>query len=286
MTAQNKPWYRVENASAQDADVYIFDEISPWGVTFADFERDIRAIQAPVVNLHLNTPGGDVFDGIAIFNAIKNHPSEWHVFIPGICASIGTVIAMAATRIVIAPHARMMIHEAWGGVLGNADDMAKMAERLEATSQNIAMIYAERAGGTPDEWRALMKAETWYTDQQAVDAQLADEVGRSNDDAAAGKQAALFDLSRYRHGEREAARIREDFGVEVAAGRSLSQANLDRLHDALSALSSVHESACDVGDCPQASLQTPNPPEPPAPPTNEYVAEREELERALASVKK
>jgi ATP-dependent protease ClpP protease subunit len=213
--SEPRQWYRIENAAAQVAEVSIFDEISPWGVTAQDFVGAIKGITAPRTNLHLNTPGGDVFDGIAIFNAIKDHPSEFHVFIPGLCASIGTVIAMAASRIVIAPHARMMIHEAWGGTMGDAADMAKMAERLEATSQNIATIYAERAGGTADEWRALMKTETWYTDQQAVDAGLADEVGRSNDDSA-GKQAALFNLSRYRHGERIAASLRADFGVEVA----------------------------------------------------------------------
>lgn len=197
-------WYSIEHAAADVAEVSIYDEISPWGVTAQDFAREIGSISAPVVNLHLNTPGGDVFDGFAIYNAIKGHPSTFHAFIPGICASIGTVIAMAADRVVIAPHARMMIHEAHAMTAGNARDMAKMAERLEATSQSIAETYAERAGGTAEDWRELMKAETWYTDAQAVRAGLADEVGRAGDMQAI-KQAALFDLSRFRHGEREAA---------------------------------------------------------------------------------
>jgi ATP-dependent protease ClpP protease subunit len=255
-----RQWFKIENAAAQVADVSIFDEISPWGVTAQDFVSEIKGITAPRTNLHLNTPGGDVFDGIAIFNAIKDHPSEFHVFIPGICASIGTVIAMAASRIVIAPHARMMIHEAWGGTMGDAAEMAKMAERLEATSQNIATIYAERGGGTADEWRALMKAETWYTDQQAVDAGLADEVGRSND-ASAGKQAALFNLSRYRNGERIAAQLRADFGVEVA------------------------EHVCACGECGAAITAQVEEPPAPAPDINPFVQEREELEGLIASVR-
>lgn len=203
-------WYRIENAASQEAaDIYIFDEISYFGVTANDFVRELSGITSPAINLHLNTPGGDVFDGIAIFNALKSHPATVNAFIPGIAASIGTVIAMAADNIAIAPHARMMIHEAWGLSMGNADDMAKMAERLEATSQNIASIYAERAGQDVDYWRDLMRAETWYTDQGAVDVGLADEVARAGDKNAL-KQAAAFDLSTYRHGEREAARLRAE----------------------------------------------------------------------------
>jgi ATP-dependent protease ClpP protease subunit len=221
-TLAPRQWFRIEHASAEAAELFIFDEISPWGVTAADFVRELVGLPHPVLNLHLNTPGGDVFDGLAIFNALVNHPATVNVYIEALAASIGTVIAMAGDRIVIAPHARMMIHEAWGVVMGNASDMAKMAERLAATSDNIAAIYSERAGGEVAGWRDLMREETWYTDQQAVAAGLADEVGRSNDDAL--KQAASFDLSIFRHGEREAARLRaevtpeepEDAPVEVS----------------------------------------------------------------------
>lgn len=211
MSAQTpRQWFKIENAAAAVAEVSIFDEISPWGVTAQDFIGEIAKISAPTVKLHLNTPGGDVYDGIAIYNAIKDHPARFNAYIPGLAASIGTVIAMAADEITIAPHARMMIHDAWAMAVGNAEDMAKLAERLEATSQNLATIYAERSDSkTADEWRALMKAETWYTDQEAVDAGLADFVGRSNDRQSL-RQAALFDLSRYRDGERIAAMLRAE----------------------------------------------------------------------------
>jgi ATP-dependent protease ClpP protease subunit len=217
------------------AEVSIYDEISPWGVTAQDFAREIGSISAPVVNLHLNTPGGDVFDGFAIYNAIKGHPSTFNAFIPGICASIGTVIAMAADRIVIAPHARMMIHEAHAMTAGDAGSMAKMAERLEATSQSIAETYAERAGGSADDWRERMKAETWYTDQQAVTAGLADEVGRSGD-VRAIKQAALFDLSHFQHGNRIAASL----ALEVAE-------------------TPEHACICGADTCPLTAVKEPEP---------------------------
>lgn len=202
-------WYSIQNATGDVAELSIFDEVSPWGVTARDFVTDLSQVTARQINLHLNTPGGDVYDGIAIFNALKDHPAHVKAYIPGLAASIGTVIAMAADEITIAPHARMMIHDAWAMAAGNAEDMSKLAERLEATSENIASIYAERAGGSPADWRALMKAETWYTDQQAVDAGLADAVGRSNDTKAL-RNAALFDLSRFRQGDREAALLRAD----------------------------------------------------------------------------
>lgn len=264
MSAQNpRQWFSIEHAAAEVAEVSIFDEISPWGVTAQDFVSEIAKITAPTVKLHLNTPGGDVYDGIAIYNAIKDHPSTFNAYIPGLAASIGTVIAMAADSIVIAPHARMMIHDAWAHAAGNAEDMAKLAERLEATSQNIASIYAERSPEkSADEWRALMKAETWFTDQGAVDAGLADEVGRSNDREPL-KQAALFDLSRYRYGEREAAKL----AVESA--------------DALPP-EDAHVCTCGGGDaCPLNKQE----PEPSAPEPNKYVQEREALEAAIAAVR-
>lgn len=215
MSQPPRPWFRIENATAQVAEVSIFDEISPWGVTAQDFVSEIRAISAPQINLHLNTPGGDVYDGIAIYNELKNHPAQIHAYIPGLAASIGTVIAMAADSITVAPHARMMIHDAWMFAAGNAEDFAKNAARLEATSQNIAEIYAERSPErSAEEWRALMKAETWFTDQEAVDYGLADAVGRSNDSKSL-RQAALFNLKRFRDGERVAARLREEAGDEV-----------------------------------------------------------------------
>lgn len=209
-----RQWFRIEHAASEVAEVSIFDEISPWGVTAQDFVSEIRAISAPMINLHLNSPGGDVYDGIAIYNELKNHPAHINAYVPGLAASIATVIAMAADSITVAPHARMMIHDAWMFAAGNAEDFAKHTARLEATSQNIAEIYAERAPEkSADEWRALMKAETWFTDQEAVDIGLADSVGRSNDSKSL-RQAALFNLKRFRDGERVAARLREEAGEE------------------------------------------------------------------------
>lgn len=189
-----RDWYRIENRAANSADIYIYDEIGYFGVTAADFVRELQGLDVAEINLHLNTPGGDVFDGIAIHNAIKQHPAQCNVTIDALAASIGSVIALAGDSIEIASNARMMIHEAFALAIGDATDMARMAARLDETSGIIAQMYADKAGGTVTEWRDRMRAETWYTGQQAVDAGLCDSCS-----SMASKQAASFDLSIFRN---------------------------------------------------------------------------------------
>lgn len=190
-------WYRIQAKAGEDlAEVYIYDEIGYFGVTANDFVRDLRNITQSTITLHLNTPGGEVFDGIAIYNSLKAHKATVNVVVDGLAASIGSVIAMAGDKVSMAPHSKMMIHEAMALAIGNAADMTKMAERLDATSQNIADIYAEKAGGDAADWRASMKAETWYTDQQAVDAGLADDIARSDGE---NNTLQVFDLSIFRN---------------------------------------------------------------------------------------
>ncbi|MEV6181344.1 head maturation protease, ClpP-related [Streptomyces sp. NPDC052015] len=173
-----KSWYRITNAtSADEAEVMLYDEIGGWwGATADDFIRDLRAISAPKVRVRVNSPGGSVFEGVAIANALRGLTAEVTIQVDGIAASIASVIAMAGDRVVMMPNTTLMIHDASGVCMGNAADMAEMEELLDLISDNIADAYAARAGGTRDEWRARMKAETWYLPEDAVEAGLADEV--------------------------------------------------------------------------------------------------------------
>lgn len=199
-----RDWYRFEAKSdGESADLYIFDEISFWGISAQDFVRDLNAVTAKTVNLHLNSPGGDVFDGIAIHNALKAHPAAINVTVEGIAASIASVIAMAGDRVEMATYSSLMIHDPWGLAIGNAAELRDLADVLDGLGDTIARVYADRAEGralNPDdeadyvlirEWRDRMLAETWYTDQGAVHAGLAD--------AVAGQKAAenRFDLSLF-----------------------------------------------------------------------------------------
>jgi len=191
-------WYRIENKTAgEPATVYIYDEIGWFGVTAADFVKDLQAVTADTIDLHLNTPGGDAFEGIAIYNSLKQHKATVNVLIDGLAASAGSFIAQAGDTISIARNAQMMIHEASGLVIGNASDMADMAALLDKMSNNVADIYAQRAGGTVTSWRDAMRAETYYSSSEAVAAGLADDVTGETD------TTNNWDLSIYAHAGRE-----------------------------------------------------------------------------------
>lgn len=191
-------WYRIENKTGAPSDVFIYDEIGGFGVSSGAFLNDLRDVKGPV-NLHLNSPGGDVFDGLAIYQALKSRTDQTTVHIDGLAASIASVIAMGADRVVMAPKAQMMIHDGWTAAQGNAADMRKLVDLLDRTSNNIASVYADKAGGSVEFWRQRMQDETWYDAQEALDAGLVDEVeGKS-------RTRASFDTSMFNHAGRDKA---------------------------------------------------------------------------------
>lgn len=214
-------WYRITNSvGGAPAVIYIYDEIGGWwGVTASDFVRDLTAINATEIELHLNSPGGDVFDGIAIMNAIRQHRAQVTVHVDALAASIASVIAMGGDRIVMAPGSQMMIHDGLCLCIGNAADMRETADFLDQQSDNIASIYAARAGGTATEWRARMTAETWYTAEEAVAAGLADEVSSSHSITEANSPQDLsWDLSIFNYaGRSEAPNPLAALGTEPVA---------------------------------------------------------------------
>lgn len=202
-------WYRISNAADSDdaTDVYIYDSIGGWwGTSAVDFVQKLLAIDTKQINVHINSPGGDVFEGIAIFQALRNHPARIVTYVDSLAASAASFIAMAGDRRVVAPYGSVMIHDAWGLAIGNAADMAKMAEELDQVSNNIASIYAGRAGGDVAEWREAMLAETWYSAQEALDAGLVHEVQedaeKGADDTAASNR---WDLSIFNFAGRDKA---------------------------------------------------------------------------------
>lgn len=197
----SKDWFRIENRvddKLGPTDVFIYDEVGGFGVSASDFLAEVRKLDGPL-NLHLNSPGGDVFDGLAIYQALKARAGETTVVVDGLAASIASVIAMGADKLVMAPKATLMIHDGWTMSVGNAEEMRKTADLLDRTSNNIASVYADKAGGTVEFWRERMRAETWYSADEALEAGLVDEVE--------GKPArgGDFDLSMYNHAGRDKA---------------------------------------------------------------------------------
>ncbi|MEV0584099.1 head maturation protease, ClpP-related [Nonomuraea sp. NPDC050310] len=197
-------WYRIRNLADDTAEVVIYDEISWWGVSAQQFLKELRDISASQITLRLNSPGGDVFDGIAIYNLLRSHPAQVTTYVDSLAASIASVIALAGDKVVMQPHSQFMIHDAWGMCIGNAADMTEMATQLGRHSDNIAAIYADKAGGTVAEWRERMTAETWFTADEAVAAGLADEVREHQRAAdAAPVPQASWDLTMFRYAGRE-----------------------------------------------------------------------------------
>lgn len=170
-------WYRITNAADSDeAEILLYDEIGGWwGCTADEFIAELREVSAPNIRVRINSPGGSVFEGIAIANALRSHPSNVTVQVDSLAASIASVIAMAGDRVEMAPNSMLMIHEASGLCIGDAADMAEMGQLLDLISSNIADAYAARAGGTREQWREAMRAESWYLPDDAVEAGLADE---------------------------------------------------------------------------------------------------------------
>ena len=163
-----KKWFEISNASEQSADVYIYDSIGAYGVSAAGFITEINAIKAPVINLHLNSGGGSVFDGLAIYTGIQSHPARVRVLIDGIAASMAGVIAMAGDEIVMAENAFLMIHRVSSGVEGTAETMRAEAALMEKLEEQIVAIYARRTGKSPGALFKAMQAETWYSANEAL----------------------------------------------------------------------------------------------------------------------
>ncbi|MDZ7732209.1 MAG: Clp protease ClpP [Acidimicrobiia bacterium] len=169
-------WYQIRNLDEDRVVVRIYDEIGFFGVSAEDFASEIARLDVGEIEVQINSPGGDVFDGIAIYNAIRTHPARVTTRVDGVAASAASVIAQAGDHRVMLQSSQMMIHEAWGLAIGPADEMREFADLLDQQNDIIAGIYATRSGGEIDEFRSLMSAETWMTDQEAVDRGLADEL--------------------------------------------------------------------------------------------------------------
>lgn len=184
-------WYDVRNAFEGVAEVSIQDEIGGYGLSAKDFIDEVKAL-GPVkaLNVHINSPGGSVFAGLAIYNYLKRMDAEVTVYIDGLAASIASVIAMAG-RVVVPANACLMIHDPSGVAMGTAEDMLAMATALEKIKSSLVTVYTEKTGKSAEDIAAMMAAETWMTAAEAVEMGFADEL------VEPVRMAASFDVSRF-----------------------------------------------------------------------------------------
>jgi ATP-dependent protease ClpP protease subunit len=221
---------RIRNEGDGVTRVDVYDDIGMggWfdeGLTAKSFAASLSKVHGPL-DVHINSGGGDVGDGIAIGNTIRNYKGFKRTVVDGMAASIASVIAQAGDERIVEKGAMTMIHDALTLCYGNAQEMAKTAETLDKHSDNIASIYAERSGGTVAQWRDVMRAETWYTAEEAVAAGLADKIGSGEAELPAGLDIAAFSAVPGRI----AARLRAMPQASVPMGPSSAVVDADGNH--------------------------------------------------------
>ncbi len=188
----NRQWYTLKNETGKVPELYIYDDIDDWyGVSAKGLVDQLKEIDAAEITVRINSRGGSVFEGIAIYNALRLHQAKIHVSIEGLAASIATVVAMAGDTVTMAENALLMIHNPYGWTGGDAEELRKVADMLDKVTDSIALSYTARNGKTLDEMKALMDEETWFTAAEAKEAGLVDEIDEPI------KLAASIDLSRF-----------------------------------------------------------------------------------------
>lgn len=181
MTAKNGPansWFRMKaNDEKSEAEIYIYDEIGYWGVTAKQFVKDLQGLgDVKNIKLHINSPGGDVFDGIAIYNALKNHGAAITVYIDGLAASMASIIAMVGNPVIMPENTMLMIHKPWGFAGGDANDMRDYADLLDKVETVLIPAYAQKTGMDPAKIAEMLEDETWLDGNECLALGFADQV--------------------------------------------------------------------------------------------------------------
>lgn len=194
-----KPTWFAMQPTAAGAEILIFDYIGAWGITAKDFIDELKALgEVADITVRINSYGGEVFDGLAIHNALHRHQAQVTVMVDGIAASIASVIAMAGDLVVMPENAMMMVHDPSGLVIGTADDMRDLADALDKMKASLVSVYRAKTGLDDAEIEQIMADETWLTAAEAVEKGFADEV-EGKVEMAAMVTAASFDLSKFKN---------------------------------------------------------------------------------------
>lgn len=234
-------WYKVEASASDQAEILIYDVIG-WPFNDAgDLVRYIAGLKGKDILVRLNTPGGDVFDGMAIYNALAGHQGRVTMRIESLAASMGSVLAMAGKEVQAYQNTMMMIHEPWTYMAGNQYELREVADILEKISSNMLDIYIGKSRVGKREMKEIMKAETWLTAKEAKEKGFIDTI------IEAGKGAkAQFDLSMYANvpdaidstpqgrdlDEREIERALRDAGASRSFAKAIVAERFKPLRDA------------------------------------------------------
>lgn len=207
-----KKYWEFKNKTTDEADLYLYIEIASWGGggyahSAKSFKQELDLLgEIKTLNVYINSPGGDVFEGVAIYNMLKRHKAQVNVHVDGLAASISSVIAMAGDTIYMPSNAMIMIHNAWMYTSGDSNELRAAADMLDKVNVSIRQSYLDKAGDaiSEEDLIALMDQTTWLTAQEAYDYGLCDVVGEAKQ-IAASVNAELF--ARYQNVPENIAKI-------------------------------------------------------------------------------
>ena len=213
-------WYRIEAKDDESAEIIIYDVIGwPYNDAF-DMVRSLGEITAKNITVRINSPGGDVFDGMAIFNALREHPAHVTTKIEGLAASMASVVAIAGDEVQAHKNTMYMIHDPWVLAAGNQYDLREIADLLQKIGGNMLDIYYDKSNIGKRDLKSMMKEETWFTAAEAKGRGLIDTI------LDTGAAKAKFDLSIF-------ANVPDDLEAGDREGVTLSKQEIERaLRDA------------------------------------------------------
>lgn len=168
MTPLAHRWYRLR-ATRRRAELMIYGDIGSQQISAAALLKELSGMgELLTLNVRIHSAGGDVFEALAIHNALRRLPATITASVDGLCASAATVVALAADEVRMAENALWMIHDPWAMVVGNAEALQNHSDTLDTIAEQIVLIYAQKTGAPPEEVRQWMRAETWYTAVEAL----------------------------------------------------------------------------------------------------------------------
>lgn len=189
--------FKIKAKSETEAEIIIYDAIgSSWWedtVSAKDFSKELSALPSTTsqINVRINSPGGDVFDGQTIYNRLKQHSANITVYVDGIAASIASIIAMAGDEIIMSEGAQIMIHKPMTGIWGNATEMQETIDLLDGIEEQMLGIYNRRTGIDKNELRSMLQRETWMDADEAIELGFADRAMAEGE----GIRAVACDIS-------------------------------------------------------------------------------------------
>jgi ATP-dependent Clp protease protease subunit len=217
---KNKKYFQLVQANEDTADLYIFGDICKWAWEDAGeasgntIVKQLQAVKASEINVHINSYGGDVSEGLAIYNVLREHPARVHTICDGFACSAASVVFMAGDQRTMSPASLLMIHNAWTYAMGNAAELRKTADDIEIITQASVEAYKCVATISEEEIKKLMDAETWILPGDAVAYGFATDIDEPDEDDE--PQQSAFGL------------ISQRLRMPVPAERVLAEVSIDQ----------------------------------------------------------